>query len=173
MLAVYSAKAYAWEACSGKALPKVSDIESYVSSIFESRWFRREFPGAKGFEILDGRGASYAWGGLVDGICRISLPRVHRFQLIVLHELAHGLGDPNHGPIFCSCYLKLVRRFISPKAASVLQLFFETFGIKHRRPSYEIQWDDEFAYDQFYVGPEPYRAGPKITAVSPPWQKQP
>ena len=30
VLAVYAAEAYALKACSGKALPKVSDIENYL-----------------------------------------------------------------------------------------------------------------------------------------------
>ena len=173
VLAVYDAEAYAMNACKGKALPKVSDVENYLASVFKSRWFKGQFPRAYGFEVFDGRGANFGWGKLVDGICRISLPRALRCELILLHELAHCVGDPNHGPIFCSCYLKLVRRFISPTAARVLQFNLLAAGDKHRRPSCKIQLDYEFACVEFAVGPEPYFAGPRITTVSPPWQKQP
>ena len=164
--AVYAAEEQAWKASSGQALPKVLDIESYLSTIFESRWFRREFPRAAAFEVLGGRGMRHAWGRLEGDICRISIPRPLRFELIALHELSHAVGAPNHGPIFCSCYLKLVRQFISPSAARVLQFCFLTGGVKHRRPSYQIDWEDDFACDESVVGPEPYLAGNTKTLIN-------
>ena len=100
VLAVYDAEAYAMNACKGKALPKVSDVENYLASVFKSRWFKAQFPRAYGFEVLDGRGANFGWGKLVDGICRISLPRALRCELILLHELSHAVAPPTMGRSF-------------------------------------------------------------------------
>jgi putative metallohydrolase (TIGR04338 family) len=168
--AVYAAEEYAWNASRGKALPKVSDIENFLSQIFESRWFKGQFPRAYGFEVLDGRGATYASGKLVDGVCKISVPRALRCELFVLHELSHAVGAPNHGPLFCSCYLKLVRRFISPTAARVLRFDLKAAGAKLRRPSSKIQCDD-YDCEEVFWGPVPYFAGPRTASVSPPWQQ--
>lgn len=121
---------------SGITLPierKFGDIASaqrYVDAVLALQWVRQEWPAAAVPALVRERQgparAHYERAGRV-----IALP-LHRSptawalrELVVLHEIAHHLGDPAeepHGPAFAARLLELVDGVIGPEVAFVLRV---------------------------------------------------
>jgi len=53
---------------------------------------------------------------LDDGVIAVRTARPT--QLTLLHEMAHLLGAPGHGPHFCKVYGDLIARYLSPAHAT-------------------------------------------------------
>lgn len=49
-------------------------------------------------------------------------------QIVVLHEIAHK-GNPNHGPEFCSAFLRLTLQEMGPEAHFLLRAMFYENGV--------------------------------------------
>ncbi len=116
----------------GKRFRTVSEVEKYLEGIIGVPDFREKFCHCKGFCVFDGRGSQLARGRFVNGEFHLTLPRWARVELIILHELAHCLSWDGHGPVFCSYYLKLVRRFMGEEMYVELRDWFDDFGVKRR-----------------------------------------
>lgn len=75
-----------------------------------------------------GKNVSYCQGGR-DGEGReyadIVLARHERRPFVVLHELAHALGNWNHGPRFVRCYIKLMVKYGGAKRADLVAMMAE------------------------------------------------
>jgi len=134
----------------------LGEIQSWVDSICKSRWFINRFPrhaldkkaimkygrSADGIKVLDGRGRQRPCGS-TRGF--IKLPKWSRFELVILHEIAHVVTTrystnnrklpAYHGRDFCANYLTLVRRFLGKEAGKELRECFKRHKVKYTRPA--------------------------------------
>ena len=132
----------------------LGEIQSWVDGICKSRWFKNRYPryavdkksimkygrAADGIKVLDGRGRIRPCGS-TRGF--IKLPMWSRFELLILHEIAHVVTRRNgyHGPLpawhgreFCANFLALVRRFLGKEAGKELKACFKKKRVKYIRP---------------------------------------
>jgi putative metallohydrolase (TIGR04338 family) len=123
----------------GRRLPTLADVQQYVDRVTTSALWRRLAPERPRVEVRDGRGRRRA--GSYVGLPAIAVPRVHRRERHVLHELAHQLADatgspaePAHGWRFAAALLLLVRERLSPGAADALRAAYAAAGVRHRQP---------------------------------------
>lgn len=96
------------------------ETQAFVRSVLDDpRWckyIKRRHSSrvtSTGFVIKDGRGTSWARGG----VNHINLPRWARNKIVICHELAHTACPPTHviqphGRDFASTYLKIVELFM-------------------------------------------------------------
>jgi putative metallohydrolase (TIGR04338 family) len=89
--------------------------------------------------VRDGRGRRRA--GSYVGHAAIAVPRVHRRERHVLHELAHQLADatggpaePAHGWRFAAALLLLLEASVSPEAAGALRAAYAAEGVRYGPP---------------------------------------
>jgi putative metallohydrolase (TIGR04338 family) len=123
----------------GRRLPTVGDVQRYVDRVTASALWRRLVPDRSRVEVRDGRGRRRA--GSYVGLPAIAVPRVHRRERHVLHELAHQLADatgdpaePAHGWRFAAALLLLVRERKSPETADALRAANTAAGVRYRPP---------------------------------------
>jgi putative metallohydrolase (TIGR04338 family) len=131
--AVYISESMLLPSTKGRHFSSMTDVEIWLQSVIDSAWFRKRFPESGEIKLLDGRGNKHAYCQQRDDAWHIPLPREYRYQLAVLHELAHVVAPGNHGREFCSAYLLLVRRFLGAEAARDLRMEFVGGKVKHRR----------------------------------------
>jgi putative metallohydrolase (TIGR04338 family) len=118
----------------------LQEINDYLSRIFKSIWLKNAHPTVEGFKIHDGRGRKGAAGTAVGYICHLWLPKWSRSELVVLHELAHGLtvirygyGEkPWHGEEYAWIYLCLVERWLGHSIGNELRHFYTKHHVKCR-----------------------------------------
>lgn len=119
----------------GRSLPKLSDVNGMLTDVFDDRWFRSQLRCVKGFQVHDGRGRrGWAYGWRDDmGVCHIAVPASARYELIVLHELSHGLEPcAGHDGDYVSTYLQLVR-YMGDDIWRQLRNGCIDWGVRHRR----------------------------------------
>lgn len=117
----------------------LQEIESWVEKIMTSKWFESNYPGVNQIipAIRDGRGSRRA----AANTRRMRFPIWTRFELMVLHELAHvvcaHIYRPYeirmHGRAYCAVYLNLVKRWIGKPAHDELKKSFKKHGVKYGR----------------------------------------
>jgi putative metallohydrolase (TIGR04338 family) len=124
----------------GRRLPALADVQRYVDRVPASPLWRRLAPGRPRVEVGDGRGRRRA--GSYVGLPAIAVPRVHRRERHVLHELAHQLADaagspeePAHGWRFAACLLLLLEAFGSPEGAGALRAAYAAEGVRYGPPA--------------------------------------
>lgn len=113
----------------------LNDIDDWLTSIFKSNWFKNRHPRADSFIIHDGRSRRKAQGAAWGPVCHMWFPRWSRSQLVILHELAHGLsklecGWYDHGEIFARIYVELVERFIGKEVSEELRHCYIKYRVK-------------------------------------------
>jgi hypothetical protein len=86
-----------------RRIEAVPDIQQYVDDLVRKPEFRARFT-QTAITVHDGRRRRKAGGS----IGNIWMPRWSRSVLIILHEVAHGLSEYNHGPHFCRALSALV-----------------------------------------------------------------
>ena len=158
---MYSAEKEATYKCKIVYLDSIHDIRDWVNKIVDSRWFQFRWP-VECIRVTDGRRRSSACGSAqpdrifvrADRSARyfgwkgtIKLPKWARYQMVVLHEIAHVVTDQEykrsdgiaaHGPEFCSNLLQLVRRWMGAEAHATLKESFKNGRVKHtKRSRYE------------------------------------
>lgn len=71
-----------------------------------------------------GKKVSYCQTGGIEGrrYADIVLARHERRPYVLLHEMAHALGNHNHGPRFVRCYVQLLVRYGGMKRAELLEM---------------------------------------------------
>jgi putative metallohydrolase (TIGR04338 family) len=123
----------------GRRLPTLADVQRYADRVTASALWRRLAPGRPRVEVRDGRGRRRA--GSYVGQPAIAVPRVHRRERHVLHELAHQLADaaggpdePAHGWRFAAGLLRLLEAFGSPEAAGALRAAYAAERVRYRSP---------------------------------------
>lgn len=143
---VYQAEAGVFPETRGRALDSLSQVTDFLEGIFRTTWFRNRFPEVKRYKLHDGRGQRIAWAELDDDfVCHISLPKIMREPLMILHELAHCLTSDGHGRYFAATYLQLVHRFLGFDASRDLRDNFVAARVKHRLPRRKprpTHWDE-------------------------------
>ena len=126
-------------------LRSMKDLAEFVNGrIVGSSYWRRSHPKVKAVIVADGRGRSAAGGSYYRR--RITMPLWSRSRLIVCHELAHVVTDPEepaHGWAFCAEYLRLVERFIGRAEAEELRASFKAHGVKYLAPRAKRQISPE------------------------------
>jgi putative metallohydrolase (TIGR04338 family) len=129
----------------GQRILKVDEIQAWIDQITGTRWWRSRCYIEK-LRVFDGRGTRKAYGGYF-GLWHsgkrgwgISMPRWSRYQLYILHELAHILIDqvrdttvPHHGREFCRHLLALVGRWMGRDHVRLLRAAFRARGVKWHR----------------------------------------
>lgn len=112
------------------------EIEAYVWKLVKSAWFQRRWSIPALPQIEDGRGSRRARGGM----SRLQFPRWSRYEMVVLHELAHFVtirtyghyGAAAHGREYCAIYLELVEHMMGTGAAADLRDAFKAHGVKYK-----------------------------------------
>lgn len=124
----------------GRHLPALADVQRYVDRVTASPLWCRLAPGRPRVEVRDGRGRRRA--GSYIGRAAITIPRVHRRERHVLHELAHQLAEagggpdePAHGWRFAAGLLLLLERFVAPDVAETLRCAYAGEGVRYRPPA--------------------------------------
>lgn len=116
-------------------LPTVPAIQSYVNKILHSRWWKNRFT-VTTIKVEDGRGrrTAAAWHTHFAGI--IAMPRWSRYELVILHELAHIATPENcasHGREFARNFVDLVTRRMGNDTAKALKASFDKGKVKWRK----------------------------------------
>jgi putative metallohydrolase (TIGR04338 family) len=149
---VYDAEFFLAEEFRGAKLPTMDDISRRLSEIMNTDWYFKRYRHVREIRLHDGRGTQRCLGGRDrDGNYTITMPRWGRVELFLLHELAHCVGGPGHGhgPLFCSVYLGLVRRFIGIESANELRENFYFSDVRFRRPKRDRSWQWDFLFPEF------------------------
>jgi putative metallohydrolase (TIGR04338 family) len=116
-------------------------IQDLMTRVMGTVWFQKNWPDRKIFHLYDGRRRSAACGGRLNGGIFVKLPKWSRREMIVLHEMAHGVQPRNsaaHGPEFCMIYLAFVRRFLGEAQALELEAKFKQHGVAYRSLRYKL-----------------------------------
>ena len=107
-------------------------LQKYVLDITKTSWFQKRWP-RRTIEVWDGRAHRSARGGWG----WITMPRWSWSPLIILHEIAHAVGDwisDKHGPTYCGHYLYLVYHQLGPAIYLELRNAFLSNGVDFKNP---------------------------------------
>ena len=124
----------------GELFTSIEEVERFLTTVFQSAWFQKHFPEPSGFQVQNGQGARDAKGWCRQGVCHMKLPQWARTELVILHELGHGLsqaryGSRNiagHGHEYCAIYLELVTHFMGAEIGLKLKEAFRKHKVKFR-----------------------------------------
>ncbi|MFE5878583.1 TIGR04338 family metallohydrolase [Rhodococcus sp. NPDC056506] len=117
----------------------VESVQTYCDQLLGLNWVRETWPRATVSVSVRSR-AGNAAAHYSNDVIAVPDDRDGRWALrefVVLHELAHHLGDPasdeaSHGPEFVDRYTNLVGEIIGPEAAFVLRAMFLAGGVRTR-----------------------------------------
>ncbi len=107
-------------------------LNQYVANLTTTEWFKSRWP-HQSIRVKDGRRCRRATGGWG----RISMPKWSRCPLVILHEIAHAVGNwtgDKHGPNYCGHYLYLVYHQLGEKAYLELRTSFLRHGVDFKDP---------------------------------------
>lgn len=117
----------------------VDAVQRYCDQVLRLNWVRETWPRATVSVTVRAR-AGAAAAHYQDDTIAVPASREGRWalrELVVLHELAHHLGDlvpssdeASHGPEFAARYLTLTGEIIGPEAAFVLRAMFLAGGVR-------------------------------------------
>lgn len=114
----------------------VASVQDYCDRVLALRWVRAVWSRAQVPVAVRARAGNTAAHYAADTIA-VPVDRAGRWalrELVVLHELAHHLGDedggPAHGAEFTGRYLALVGEIIGPEAAFVLRATYQAGGVE-------------------------------------------
>lgn len=113
----------------GKRILNFNELRKYCEKIVSSKKFKKRFPFVTNILVKDGRGTSRATGCKFYGRIIVNFPIWSRDQLIILHEIAHGVSNDKHGGQFCENYLWLTRTFMGVEAFKRLRDSFDKNGV--------------------------------------------
>ncbi|MDI9901879.1 TIGR04338 family metallohydrolase [Rhodococcus sp. IEGM 1409] len=115
----------------------VESVQTYCDQLLGLNWVRETWPRATVSVSVRSR-AGNAAAHYSNDVIAVPDDRDGRWALrefVVLHELAHHLGDPasdeaSHGPEFVDRYTRLVGEIIGPEATFVLRAMFLAGGVR-------------------------------------------
>lgn len=121
----------------------VASVQDYCDRVLALNWARAAWPRASVPVAVRAR-AGNAAAHYADDTIAVPVDRGGRWalrELVVLHELAHHLGEPattggrengeaGHGPEFTGRHLTLVGEVIGPEAAFVLRSAYLAGGVR-------------------------------------------
>ncbi len=113
-------------------IESVDKIQERVDKILYSKWADRRLIRFH-VQVKDGRGKRHARGGRCGFGRAIWLPKWSRTEYIILHEVAHAVGDwkvDRHGPRFCAIFLDLVSHVMGHEAGAALKLSFKKHHVR-------------------------------------------
>ena len=110
-------------------------VQNYCERVLALNWVREAWPRARvPLTVRQRAGNTAAHYSL--NVIAVPVDRVGRWalrELVILHELAHHLGDgeqPAHGGPFVERYLALVEGVIGPEAAFALRATYLSGGVR-------------------------------------------
>ena len=115
----------------------VAAVQRYADAVLDLDWVRVRWPRADHrLRVRERRGASRAHYEREAGVLAVPAPeaggRWALRELVILHEIAHHLGDsdePAHGPAFAGRLVELVDEIIGPEVALLLRVSFADEGV--------------------------------------------
>jgi putative metallohydrolase (TIGR04338 family) len=124
----------------GRKFGSIEEVQGYVTRLTHSKWWTSreadyEYFRARRILVKDGRGRRSACGSYSGRY--ISLPAGWaRSELVILHEIAHVITDPNkyaaHGREFAANFLDLVRHQMGVEVYVTLRNSFRTWGVRYK-----------------------------------------
>jgi putative metallohydrolase (TIGR04338 family) len=118
------------------ARPSVAECQVFVDRVTTSDWWRNTYPRLTKVVVADGRRRSTAAAFTIER--KIAVPKSGRYDLTLLHELAHLITKrtcADHGPEYARHLLDLVDRFISPAFGRRLREQFRANKVRVKRYS--------------------------------------
>lgn len=118
----------------GKHLKTMAEMQAYVDKIHSTRWFQKRWPRLYNIEVRDGRGrrsACAGWG-------QIKMPKWSRYEVYILHEIAHLLTKekhysvPSHGREFVKNFIALLEWKMKINPRSVFREYRVKWHSKRR-----------------------------------------
>jgi putative metallohydrolase (TIGR04338 family) len=122
---------------SGKKFELAKDVQNYCNRVLKTKWWQENYPAVTTIEVTDGRGARRASGSRVTrSKIRIKMPKFARKEIIVIHEVVHGLATKGawHGKEFCGEYLKVVGHYMGRASEKALRDAFDLNGVMYTEP---------------------------------------
>lgn len=113
----------------------VASVQDYCDRVLALNWARAAWPRA-GVPVTVRARAGNTAAHYADDTIAVPVDRDGRWalrELVVLHELAHHLGEATeagHGPAFVDRHLTLVGEVIGPEAAFVLRSAYLAGGVE-------------------------------------------
>lgn len=105
----------------GVTYDTVDEVQNAANRVYDEPWFGQRWPDALEPRITDGRARRSAAASPETG--RIAMPRRYRYELLLLHEIAHlALGaDEGHRDEFVRVYALLIARHLGREAQEAFQ----------------------------------------------------
>lgn len=126
---VYDAENLYQQIYPSRTFKSLEEIHQWIVKISNRKWFQKRFLyfkiNIRNLKIHKGRVDGRAYWRVRDG--NVVLPKWAWNEIVVLHELAHGLNinaKPHHGNRFCRVFLCLVKHVIGQKEAKYLRRCF-------------------------------------------------
>lgn len=113
----------------------VESVQAYCDQILRLNWVVETWPRANVSVSVRARAGNTA-AHYSNDVIAVPIDRDGRWamrELVVLHELAHHLGDDAeaaHGSTFVDRYLTLIGEIIGPEAAFVLRAMYLSGGVR-------------------------------------------
>lgn len=106
-------------------------VQRYVDSVMALNWVQAEFPQAGPISVRERAGDRFAHyqGGVIAVPLRGT--RWAMREVVVLHELAHGLNPlmgPSHGKSFQHTFCELLSGCLAPEAGFLMQVLLAQHG---------------------------------------------
>lgn len=153
-----------------RKLANIDECADFVDEVLADDWWQQRFRFEPPPRMRPGYGARHAffhWDR--EGPC-ITLPKVHRSRMVVVHELTHYAlwKQPDiayHGPTFARVYLESVEQFCGTTTAGKLAAAFAEYKVKlsevprSDNESFDYTWDERLAFASANGGPLSMRAG--------------
>jgi putative metallohydrolase (TIGR04338 family) len=123
----------------GNEFDSVAECQAYIDKVLSRKRLINKHRRMKNMTIVarDGRGRSAtACADFRDQQRAVCLPRVHRIELTILHEIAHHVAGLNndHRWQFCATLLDLVREMMGAEAHGALLAQYKQRNVKYREP---------------------------------------
>lgn len=118
----------------GRVFDSVKDMQDFCDRMTNSKWWRANYPHIINIHVGDGRRRSRAGGCRIGNTIKIFMPRFFRNELIVIHEIVHGLknsGEAWHGKEYCGEYIRVVRHFMGVTTGKALLDSFDRNGVMY------------------------------------------
>ncbi len=115
----------------------VPKTQAYVDKITRSVWWKKQHRGyIKTVKVKDGRRRKRA---SAYGANTIVMPSWSRYEMVILHELAHCIVhsydapeiEAGHGRLYASLFLKIVKRFMGKWEHDQLKASFKRHRVKY------------------------------------------
>lgn len=114
----------------------VDSVQRYVDSVLSLPAVAQRWPDSPPVLVRARQAATAAHYENAAGAAAIAVPAGERWamrELVLLHEIAHHLGDgagPAHGPAFVAAFCALAEAVMGPEAGHVLRVVYAKEGVR-------------------------------------------